>query len=76
MKKNLFHCHKNPISVNIDINKLTVFNKVSFGKKGFNNFIGYRDNEKVKPLCIMLPKVSGYTQKFNETIYVFFDKRW
>ena len=34
---------KRPISKNIDINKIVVSNKVSFGKKGFKYFIGYED---------------------------------
>ena len=38
--------------------KVIVSNKVSFGKKDFNFFIGYKDNEKGKSLCIMLPKMS------------------
>ena len=28
-------------------------------KKGFKYFIGYKDNQKVKPLCIILPKIRG-----------------
>ena len=36
IEKQKFHQHKRPISIkNIDINKTLVFNKVSFGKKGF-----------------------------------------
>ena len=36
-----FHRHKSPISINkMHINKIVVFNKVSFGKKGFKYFIG------------------------------------
>ena len=30
---------------------------VSFGKKGFKYFIGYKD-AKIRPLCIFLPKMS------------------
>ena len=37
----------------IDINKIAV----SRLKKGFEFFIGYKGNEKVVPLCIMLPKI-------------------
>ena len=34
IKKQKFHKHKEPISIkNIDINKITVSNKISFGKK-------------------------------------------
>ena len=29
-------------------------NEVSFVQKGFKYFTGYKDNEIVKPLCIML----------------------
>ena len=41
--------------------------KVSYGKKGFKNFIGYKDDDKIKPFCIMLPKVSGCVKCFDET---------
>ena len=32
---------------NIDINKVVVSNKISFGKKGFKYFIGYKDAKKL-----------------------------
>ena len=39
--KQKFHQHNEPISINnIDINKIVISNKVSFGKKGFKYFIG------------------------------------
>ena len=41
---------------NVDINKIIVANKVSFGKKGFKYFLGHKGN----PLYIMLPKMWGY----------------
>ena len=31
----------------VDIDKMFISNKISFVKKGFKYFIGYRDNEKV-----------------------------
>ena len=44
IQKQKFHQHKGPISIeNIDINKIAVSNKMSFGKKGFTYFIGYKD---------------------------------
>ena len=55
IEKQKFHQHKRPISMNnIDINKIVVSNKVSFNKKGFENFIGYKDAKKIRPLCIFL----------------------
>ena len=36
IRKQKFHQHKRPISINnIDINKIVVSNKVSFDKRGF-----------------------------------------
>ena len=47
LKRYKFHQHKSPFLVdNIDINKIAVYNKVSFGKKGFKYFIGYKDAKK------------------------------
>ena len=52
----MFHQHKRPTSIkNADVIKIVVSNKVSFWKKGFKYFIGYKDNKKSKPLCIFLP---------------------
>ena len=42
IKKQKFHQCKKSIK-NIDINKIVVSNKVSFGKKGFKYFIDYKD---------------------------------
>ena len=56
----------------IDIHKSIVSSKVSFGKKGFKCFIACKDNEKVKPSQIMLPKMSEYRRNFNETKYMSF----
>ena len=72
IEKQKFHQHKRPISIkNIDINKIVVSNKVSFGKKGFKYLIGYRD-AKIRPLCIFLPKMSAYRRDFDETKYMSF----
>ena len=67
IQKQKFHQYKNPISIkNIDINKIVVSNKVSFGKKGFKYSIGYKDAKKIRPLCIFLPKTSAYRKDFEE----------
>ena len=47
IQKQKFHQHNGPIFIkNININKIVVSNKVSFGKKGFKYFIGYTDAKK------------------------------
>ena len=44
IEKQKFHQYKRPISIiNIDISKIAVPNKVSFGKKGFKYFIACKD---------------------------------
>ena len=48
MQKQTFDQHKGPISIkNIDINKIVVSNKVSFGKKGFKYSIYYKYAKKL-----------------------------
>ena len=66
--KKKFHQHKRPVWIkNLDINKIVVCNKVSFGKKGFKYFIGQKDDKKIRHLCIFLPKYSAYRREFDQT---------
>ena len=62
IKKKRFYCHKSPISLkNVDIEKVLVSNKISFGEKNYKYFISYLYNDnKVRPLHIMLPKTSAF----------------
>ena len=52
---------------NININKIVVSNKVSYGKKCFKCFISYKGAKNVRPLCIFLPKTSAYRRDFDKT---------
>ena len=51
---------------------MLVSNKVPFCKKDFKCFVGYMVGEKVKLLCVMLPKMSAYRRCFDETKYISF----
>ena len=33
--------------------------------KKFKYFIGYNDNDVIRPLCIKLPQMTGYVRKFE-----------
>ena len=45
------HQHKRSISMKyIDICKIVVSNKISFNKKGFKYFNGYKDTKNIRPL--------------------------
>ena len=61
IKNQKLYQHKRSTSIkNIDINKIVVSNKVSFGKKDFKFFIDYKEARKIRPLCIFLPKMNAY----------------
>ena len=61
MKNINFINTKNPILISdVNFNKIIVSNKVPFGKKGFKYFIGYKDDRKVRPLCIIFSKITAY----------------
>ena len=51
----------------IDVNNILVFKKEPCGTKSSHKyFIGYNDNDNIRPLCIKLPQMTGYARKFNE----------
>ena len=65
-KSNFYH-HENPIFLeDVDIEKVLVSHKISFGEKCNKYFIGYLYNDhKIKPLHIMLPKTSASVESFD-----------
>ena len=64
-KKKKNHKSKEPIdlmSVNVDL--LIVSDKFKHSDEGYKYFIAYEEDEIVKPLCIILPQMSGYIKYF------------
>ena len=55
-----------------DINKVLLSSKTSFGRKDYKYLIGYKNRKQVRPLCLMLPKMSAYRRDFDETPYLLF----
>ena len=50
----------------IDVNKILVSKEEPYGtKNSFKYFIGYSDNNVIRPLCIKLPQMIGYVRKFE-----------
>ena len=73
IEENKFHQNKNPIPINkIDIKKIVVLDKLFFGKQDFKYFIGYKDLEKIKFLCIFCPQIIIYLRNFNENGRIYF----
>ena len=54
------------MSVNVD--KIVVSDKFKHRDKGFKYFIGYQEDEIVKPLCIILPQMNGYIKYFEKNM--------
>ena len=63
------------LSVNVD--QIVVSDKFKHNNEGFKYFIGCLKGEIPKPLCIILPQMSGYINYFeNGGKNVFFDEKW
>ena len=51
----------------INVNNILVSKKEQYGTKNSHKyFIGYNDNDNIRPLCIRLPQMTGYARKFDE----------
>ena len=51
----------------IDIDKILVPKKEQYGKyNSFKYFIGYNDNDVIRPLYLELSEMTGYINKFDE----------
>ena len=59
VNKKEFHKSKQAID-SVDTNKIVVSDRFKHSEEGFKYFIGYQEDEIVKPLCIILPQMNGY----------------
>ena len=56
--KKLFNIH------DLDVNKVLVSKKESYGTKiSLQYFIGYNNDDVIRPLCIKLPQMVGYVRQ-------------
>ena len=70
VKKSDFYKNKKKIKIDeIDVNKILISKKESYGT---NNtliyFIGYNDNNVIRPLYLKLSKVTSYIRELKENI--------
>ena len=67
INKSNFHKNKKLFSFNdIDVNKMLVSKKESYGtKNSLKYFIGYNDGDVIRPLCIIIPQMIGYVKHFD-----------
>ena len=68
IKRSTFYINKKIYSTDdIDVNNILVSKKESYStKNSLKYFIGYNDNDIIRPLCIRLPQMTGYARKIDE----------
>ena len=62
-----FYSSKQAISLDsVDLSKIVVSNKWKINYATYKYSCGYLNNDVIQPLCIILPKMSGYIKYFDD----------
>ena len=66
VNKKEFHKSKEAINLGlVNVDQIVISDKFKHSDDGFKYFIGYKDGQIVKSLCIILPQMSGYIKRFE-----------
>ena len=66
LNKKEFHKSKQPIDLkSVSVDQIVVSDRFKHSDEDFKYIIGYPEDEIVKPLCIILPQMSGYIKYFE-----------
>ena len=66
VNKKEFHKSKQQIELmSVNTDQIVVSDRFKHSDEGFKHFIGYQEGEIVKPLCVILPQMSGYVKYFE-----------
>ena len=61
VNKKKFHVSKQQIALNlINVDQILTSDKFEHSDTGFNYFIGYKDDNIIRSLCMILPQMNGY----------------
>ena len=65
-KRNFINLNKQPIDLDlVNVDQIVISSKLSIMMiDGFQCFIGYKKDDIVRPLCIILPQMKGYIKYF------------
>ena len=68
IKKTELYKYKKVFNIDdIDVNKILVSKKEPYDKNdSLIYFIGYNDNDVIRPFCLTLSKMTGYINEFNK----------
>ena len=68
VNKKEFHRSKKAIDLDlVDTGKIVVSDRFKHSEEGSKYFLGYQEDEIVKPLCIILPQMNGYIKYFENS---------
>ena len=68
INKKEFHKSKQPIDLmSVNVVQIAISEKFQHSDEGFKYFICYQEGEIVKPLCIIVPQLSGYIKQFENS---------
>ena len=70
IKINKKEFHKSKQAVDLDsvtTDKIVVPDKFRDSEEGYKYYIGYQENEIIRPLCLILPQMSGYIKYFENS---------
>ena len=82
INKKEFHKSKQANDLDsITIDQIVVSDKFKHSEEGYKYFIGYQEGEIIKPLCIILPQMSGCIKYFenggkNMSVWIKNDEVW
>ena len=69
VNKKEFHKSKQAINLeSVTTDKIVISDKFKHSEEGYKYFIGYKEDEIVKPLCIILPQMNGHIKFENSTV--------
>ena len=76
VNKKEFHVSNQTIVLNLNVNQILISYKFEHSDKGFKYYIGYKDNNIVRLLCIILPQMSGFIKYFDDSVLVKYNEIW
>ena len=69
VNKKEFDKSKQPINLDlVNVDQIVIFDRFKHIDDGFKYFIGYKEVDVVKPLCIILIEMSGYIWRKKHVI--------
>ena len=67
VNKKEFHASKKPIALNfVNTDKIIVSDRFKHSDNGSKYFICYKEDDVIRPLCIILHQISGYIKYFDD----------